>query len=399
MEGFSGVSPQALSDTIGVIYDCALAPDRWQDAVRRIIDLCESSSGGMCVHNFRNMQNEYLFELDYPPEWSARFQKHYPQSPLAAIALVAQVGEVHSLSAELSDEELFGSRFYKDLLKPFGYLDMIGLHCLKTSSRFAIVHAERTEELPRFGQRELNLFKLLSPHICRALTISDALDIRTLKSEMLEATLDGLAAGVYLLARDRRVVHMNAAAERQVKTGNALRISNNRLLPKNPEARDALAKAIDGAIRDETNPHAAGHSLAIPDTQGAGYVAIFLPLDCGERRSVVAPLAATVAIFVQEPAQAPLVPGQAFAKLYGLTGSELRVLLALAQGLGGKEAAEMLGISEPTVRTHLQRLFSKTGTKRQSELLHLFQRSTPPVAALPSEKKNADFRAGPFFRP
>jgi len=38
------------------------------------------------------------------------------------------------------------------------------------------------------------------------------------------------------------------------------------------------------------------------------------------------------------------------------------VLLALAQGLGGKEAADMLGISEPTVRSHLQHIFSKTNT-------------------------------------
>jgi DNA-binding CsgD family transcriptional regulator len=33
----------------------------------------------------------------------------------------------------------------------------------------------------------------------------------------------------------------------------------------------------------------------------------------------------------------------------------------------------MLGIGEPTVRTHLQGIFSKTGTSRQTELLQLLQ--------------------------
>jgi FixJ family two-component response regulator len=42
----------------------------------------------------------------------------------------------------------------------------------------------------------------------------------------------------------------------------------------------------------------------------------------------------------------PLLPGEAFARLCGLTGGELHVLRALAQGLGGEEAADMLGISE-----------------------------------------------------
>jgi DNA-binding CsgD family transcriptional regulator len=57
------------------------------------------------------------------------------------------------------------------------------------------------------------------------------------------------------------------------------------------------------------------------------------------------------------------------------------VLLALAQGLGANEAAGMLGIGEATVRTHLQRIFSKTDTPRQAELLCLLQNSTPPIRA------------------
>jgi DNA-binding CsgD family transcriptional regulator len=75
------------------------------------------------------------------------------------------------------------------------------------------------------------------------------------------------------------------------------------------------------------------------------------------------------------------MPGEAFARLYRLTGGELRVLLALTQGLGAKEAADMLGISEPTARTHLQHIFSKTDTTRQADLLHLLQNSTPQVRA------------------
>jgi DNA-binding CsgD family transcriptional regulator len=57
------------------------------------------------------------------------------------------------------------------------------------------------------------------------------------------------------------------------------------------------------------------------------------------------------------------------------------VLLALAQELGAKEAADMLGISEATVGTRLQRIFSKTDMPRQAELLCLLQSSTPPIRA------------------
>jgi len=50
--------------------------------------------------------------------------------------------------------------------------------------------------------------------------------------------------------------------------------------------------------------------------------------------------------------------------------------------LGAKEAADMLGIGEPTVRTHLQRMFSKTGTARQAELLQRLQSSAPPTTVV-----------------
>jgi PAS domain-containing protein len=49
-----------------------------------------------------------------------------------------------------------------------------------------------------------------------SVAISDAL--KTIKSDALEATLDALASGVYLPDREARIVYMNRAAERQVKT-------------------------------------------------------------------------------------------------------------------------------------------------------------------------------------
>ena len=258
---------------------------------------------------------------------------------------------------------------------------MIWFPALRTGGRMASMHASRSEKAPRYNQREISIFKLLSPHVCRALAISDVLDIRTLKSDLLEKTLDGLVAGVFLTARDGRVVYMNAVAERQIKTGNSIRVMNNRISPTDPAARAALSKAIDEASRADIDMDINEHSLAIPDMDGAGYIATLLPVDRGQRRSVLAPFAASVAVFMQDSAEAPLLPGEAFARLYKLTGGELRVLQALAQGLGGKEAADMLGISEPTVRTHLQHIFSKTGTLRQSDLLRLLQNATPPVRA------------------
>jgi DNA-binding CsgD family transcriptional regulator len=228
----------------------------------------------------------------------------------------------------------------------------------------------------------VRLLTLLTPHFCRAITISDALNLKTIRSEALEATLNALTSGVYLVDRLGRVIYMNQAAERQIDNGTALRIENNRLAPTDRAARGALTSALDKAIADEAARPDVGFSLALPSREGAGLVATILPLYRGERRNLCGAFAAKAAIFVQDPVVVPPFPGEAFAKLYGLTGSELRVLLAMAPGLAVKEAAEVLGISETTAKTHLQHIYEKTGTSKQTELMHLFLSSAPPVRAV-----------------
>jgi len=374
--GLDGVSAQALSDTIGAIYDCALDPQLWAATCRKIADLCKSTAGGICVHDMRHVQNDQLFVFGYEPEFLEKLGKNYAHTPMAAADIVSDVGHVSALSMD-DPQELLESRFYREVLKPYGLQDIIWFPALRTGRRMASMHASRTKQAPHYQQLDIGLFKLLSPHVCRALTISDALDIRALRSEALEKTLDMLAVGVFLTARDGRVVYMNEVAERQTKTGNSIRIVNNRISPTDAAARAALSKAIDEASRDDTD--LSGHSLAIPDIGGTGYIATLLPVDRGQRGGILAPFAASVAVFMKDPAEAPMLPGEAFARLHKLTGGELRVLMALAQGLGAKEAADMLGISEPTVRSHLQRIFSKTGTPRQADLMRLMQNSMPPI--------------------
>jgi len=379
MNGLDGVSAQQLSDVIGAIYDCALEPERWPSTCRTVADLCASTGGGICVHDLKQVRNDQLFVFGYQPEFLEKLGSQFAESPMAATDIVSNVGDVNSLAREPG--QLLESRFYREVLEPYGLRDIIWFPALRTGGRMASLHASRSDNRPYYQRPDVQLFKLLSPHVCRALAISDALDIRALRSEMLEKTLDGLSAGVFLTARDGHVVHMNAAAERQVKAGHTICLARNRLSAVHLAARAALEKSIDAATRADAVSSWREYSVAIPDGTGAGsgYVATLLPIESGERSGILAPFAASVAVFMQDPIQVPLMPGEAFARLHGLTGGELRVLLALSQGLGGLESAEMLGISEPTVRTHLQRIFSKTGTTRQSDLLSLLHRSTPPV--------------------
>jgi len=92
-------------------------------------------------------------------------------------------------------------------------------------------------------------------------------------------------------------------------------------------------------------------------------------------------------LFVHKAALKTSSPPEAIAKAYDLTPSELRVLLAIVEVGGVPELAEALGIGETTVKTHLGRLYEKTGARGQAELVKL-------VAGFPTRSPSEAHRRG-----
>ncbi|MGZ3349601.1 MAG: helix-turn-helix domain-containing protein, partial [Xanthobacteraceae bacterium] len=68
------------------------------------------------------------------------------------------------------------------------------------------------------------------------------------------------------------------------------------------------------------------------------------------------------------------------ARTFELTPAELRVLLGIVEVGGVPETAENLGVAETTVKTHLHRVFAKTGASRQADLVKLAAGFSNPLA-------------------
>ena len=383
MPGAPGYSLEDFSRAVEAIYDSAMDPAHWTEALRRIAELTGSPIASMGIIDHAQKRHVRLYDHGFPQDSLEELIRHYVvMNPLLLAGHLRPVGSVYTTNMLIDESELLESRFYIEWAKPNGFRDFIGVHALRSGARSAGLSGIRYEHQPRYGEDDLRLFGLLSPHICRAFKISDALDLKTVTSKVLQATLDALSTGVYLVDRESRVVYMNPAAEKQVRSGGAIRLVDNRLAASRTEAQETLRREIANAVSEEALVQSGGYSVALAH-EGKGLVATILPLDRGQRRNVSGPFAAAAAVFVQDPQNVAPLPGEAFAKLYGLTAGELRVLLAIAPGLTVKEAADMLGIQETTSKTHLQRVFEKTGTSKQSELIRLLMISAPPVAAHP----------------
>jgi DNA-binding CsgD family transcriptional regulator/PAS domain-containing protein len=372
-------SLEDFSATVEAVYDAVVEPERWKEAVRRIAALCTSPVASVGVYDFANGDNVKMFDHGYSPEFWMKYQPYAQEHPILSTAGLLPVGAVTTIALSCGDEEYFGSRIYREVFQPAGYCDFIGLLALRTGSRVGYLHACRTIDQPRYADMQVRIFNLLSKHVCRAMQISDLFNLSTIRSQALEQTLEALAAGVFLIARDGRVVHMNGVARSQVQSARALRLAGNRISAIDPDAARALASTMARVVDDEAETVAGQHAIALPGRDGSGFIATILPLGRGRRQDFSKPFAAVAAIFVQNPVAPPIFPGEAFAKLYGLTGGELRVALAMAPGLQPQAIADVLGIGLQTVKTHLQRIFQKTGTSRQVDLVALMSRAAGPT--------------------
>jgi DNA-binding CsgD family transcriptional regulator len=129
--------------------------------------------------------------------------------------------------------------------------------------------------------------------------------------------------------------------------------------------RENFAIARDAGDKEATKIVA----LPLVATDGERYVGHLLPLTARNRAGVS--YNAVAALFVRKATFTTPCSPEVIAKTHDLTPTELRILLAIVESSGVPEVAATLGIAESTVKTHLGRLFNKTGTNRQADLVKL----------------------------
>jgi DNA-binding CsgD family transcriptional regulator len=187
--------------------------------------------------------------------------------------------------------------------------------------------------------------------------------------------IDCLGAGLLLLDARSRIHHANASAQAMLDERSALAAVDGRLRACEGHAarslREAVARAAAGTAEATAVP--------LPARDGGHFLAHIVPLAMGARQRADAAGDAIAAVLVHKVALDPPAPTDAIAGLYGLTPSEVRVLLAIVEVGGVRETAEALGIGEATVKTHLHRLFCKTGAARQADLVKLVAGFANPI--------------------
>jgi DNA-binding CsgD family transcriptional regulator len=221
--------------------------------------------------------------------------------------------------------------------------------------------------------------RLLVPHFRRAMLIGKVLDLRKAEAASLADTFDGISAGMFLVDASGHIVHANAAGHMMLNAASVLHAAGGRLILNDPQADQTLADTFAAARNGDAAIGVKGVAVALVARDGEHHVAHVLPLTSGVRRRAGASYVAVAALFVHKAALDSPSPPEVIAKAYKLTPMELRVLLAIVEVGGVPEVAEALGVAETTVKTHLGRVYKKTGTGRQADLVKLVAAFSSPL--------------------
>jgi DNA-binding CsgD family transcriptional regulator len=168
-----------------------------------------------------------------------------------------------------------------------------------------------------------------------------------------------------------RIIHINASGYALLTDAAILRCVSGRLSVFDRQAQCTLRAAIAAARADDAPVDMRGVTVPLTAYDGKQWLAHVLPLTRHARRHTNTAYTAVAAVFIRKVGLDLTYALATLASVYNLTPAEMRVFAAIVEFGGVPEVAPVLGISETTVKTHLQHIFEKTGTNRQADLVKL----------------------------
>jgi len=175
--------------------------------------------------------------------------------------------------------------------------------------------------------------------------------------------------GVILINAVGEVIVCNQHAAEIVRQADGLSLNKSRLCAAARGEAEILDRLIANAVADDDNVASSVAIVHRPSLRQP-FVLIVSRLTTTTAEADD-PSRPRVVVLVKDPSDADSANAELLIALFGLTRRESEVALAVVAGHGLRAAAQQLGIAVTTARTHLQHVFEKTHTQRQSELISL----------------------------
>lgn len=357
------------------VYDAALQPDRWGDALGRIGSQVSASSAFLFSSHSDIEPEAFLHVHNQAAEMLQAFGSYWhTEDPwaLAAHRTGRMCRGTWVVGSELVPrEQLIKTTFFNEFGKTHGIEALVGGVLFDGSEPdrmpFTNVSWYRPPGAPHFDAAEKNRLKEFVPHLQRALRIQRK--VRSLADDRVDKALGAIRVASVVLDRQGRIHHHNQLASPLLESlpygcirSGQLRAIGERCCPSVTEALAACTASNPVrivAVLPGSSPQVIGATLTPLPYEGASLLGVH------EHERFL--------LLIELPRTDGRGAASAVADLFGLSPAEVRVLGGLLEGATPAEISGASGTTMNTIRTQISNLLMKTSTKSQSELLLLMR--------------------------
>jgi DNA-binding CsgD family transcriptional regulator len=367
------------AELVGRLFEAAIDPRRWAGLSADIAHAFDAGSGALLILGPQTALSylDATANLAGPP--MRDYAAYYRERDVWSLqARQPGWGSAQLGSDLVRNSEFEHTEFYTDFCRAAGVFHAIGCTVPLPDAKFGQLSIHRPRSARAFNEDDRSRLNALLPFFLRALQLRDKLQQASLGGLCGVALLDCVDTAVFLVDDELRLLHANAAAGALLVRDGALRLLDGRLVQQDSAGARSLGRMVRAVLAAAPGPQ----SLCLERRGRPPLLLTAAPFLAQDAPPGQSPRAV---VMVRDP-EAHRLPCDALRQLFGLTPAEAGVAQALAHGDALEKIAVDLDISLHTVKTHLQKLFRKTGTRRQGELVALLH-ATP--AAMPAQGETA----------
>jgi DNA-binding CsgD family transcriptional regulator len=362
-----------LETLIDMLYEAAFDGAKWLPFLTALAQALEGTLPTLFLHDPRTHAGSLEINVGFDETMVRAYKERLAKRNiwLRSGAHLLTTHQVRTSHMMCSRKALLGSDWYADYCLPLDISQAIGATIHRGSVVSSNIAVFAGAGRPDFDRDDMALLEALMPHMQRALRVHMHMADSDLRQRELTDALEHMTVGVIMVTKSARVLFMNRTARSMVSRLDGLQVDATGLRALRLRDTATLRAHIAGAAeRTAGRGPLSGGVFRLPRPLGRAALEIVVsPISTGH--TWCSGEQAVAAVYITDPGQIPQRPEATMSRMYGLTPAEAKVAALIARGLSGRQAADKLEVSYNTLKTHLRRVFVKTGTNNQGALIRL----------------------------
>ncbi|WP_240636073.1 helix-turn-helix transcriptional regulator [Caldimonas tepidiphila] len=362
---------ERFSQILEALYEVALDPGHWVACLEKIRREFAGNYSSLIVRPGNTEDLGLIVSASGDYRVLSPHNRYIAMSPFTGLP----PDKVVTIQDLLSESDWRASAYYRDWCAPHQVFHVLAADIVTQDGSTYGFRVTRSEEAPAFSAEDVALARRLVPHLKRALNLHLSIHQDRRLNSLYGHAMAQLMVGVVVLDQNGLVIESNPAATGILAMNDGLRIAGQQLEATYVNDNRKLQRLVREALaHPQSSKVALTEAMSVSRPSGQlswGVVVQAISPDQwteGKRRP-------SVAVFVRDTEGKAHPPVKLAQQLFQLTPAETALAIELANGLSLEEAAEALGIRRNTARAHLRSIFSKTGVRRQTELVRIFLNS------------------------